>query len=577
MRLLALHVRSARAPLVSLGIPLQKGYTLVAGPQPSLAAVRDVLLALLCPRRALETFVAHGDPSGGKTGRAVLTFRVGADTYRIAADLGRGRLALARHEPPGERFLRVASGPEEVERRLTELGRPDQEVLERLCVLAVPTLAPEPRPVAAPVEPAPPVASVFEAPPELERPGGSADEESREGLAATVEGLAATVAELELEEKRLAEEVQRYAPLLELGEDVDSLLERYRAAREESGRGLASIDRMRRDLLEEHGRLMGLPSAQRPWIWLGSGLAATGGLAGYFFDPFVGLLGVIGIGTVYVALSTGARARRRLGQLEARLAALRVREGTIERRLDEEAPRVRELMEGLGLKETEELGATWARARELSTRLEEMRSSLERARLELAEARGADPEAGDADAEADPDADAMPEETDDTIVDLPIRVEADARALGGPEGPPEEPLSVDLLVDAVARWTRRSPEELWAEIRTSLPLYLPALTGGRQGHPEAEGSELTRPGGLRDLPERERQHAEAAFQLALFERLASLYKLPLLVGPLVRPQREAVRGLARALARLASVAQVLQLSPEAEPWCEFSDRLYRID
>jgi hypothetical protein len=570
MRLLALHVRSVRAPLVSLGIPIQKGYTLVAGSQSSLVAVRDVLLALLCPRRALETFVAHGDPSGADAGRAVLTFRVGADTYRIAADLGRGRLALARHEPPGERFLRVASGPEEVERRLSELGRPDQEVLERLCVLAVPAPAREPGGVVAATEPPPPVVSVSQAPPQLERPGGSPDEERRERLAATV-------AEFELEEKRLGEEVQRYAPLLEQGEDVDSLLQRYRAAREESGRGLASIDRMRRDLLEEHARLIGLPSAQRPWIWLGSGLAATGGLAGYLFDPFVGLLGVIGIGTVYVALSTSARARRRLGQLEARLAALRVREGAIERRLDEEAPEVRELMEVLGLKDEEELGATWARARELSIRLEEVRSSLERARLELAEVRGADPEPGKPDGEGESGGDPTLEEADDTIVDLPVRVETDASALGGPEGPPEEPLSVDLLVDAVARWTRRSPEEIWAEIRTSLPLYLPALTGGREGQPDAGGSELTRPGGLRDLPERERQHAEAAFQLALFERLASLYKLPLLVGPLVRPEGEAVRGLARALARLASVAQVVHLSPEAELWCEFSDRLFRID
>jgi hypothetical protein len=64
-----------------------------------------------------------------------------------------------------------------------------------------------------------------------------------------------------------------------------------------------------------------------------------------------------------------------------------------------------------------------------------------------------------------------------------------------------------------------------------------------------------------------------AVQLALLEALATDRRVPLLVGPDLPARGDAEkRALARALRRLASVVQVVQLSGDDGPWAEHATK-----
>ena len=176
MRLHALHVQGLRAPPGSGTVRIDGGYTLGVGPEPSLVGVRDLLLSLLCPEQAIEELSRLRDPSAGRPARAVLTFRAAASVYRIAADLDRERVVLARHDPEAQGFVRIAAGATEVETGLLELGRPDSEGVRRLSLLCCPTERSNSRRGEGPLPGAAVEQPGARAPPELPRQESAPDE-----------------------------------------------------------------------------------------------------------------------------------------------------------------------------------------------------------------------------------------------------------------------------------------------------------------------------------------------------------------------------------------------------------------
>jgi hypothetical protein len=540
MRLHALHVRGLRAPPGAQGIPLRGAYSLVTGQAASLDALLEVLVALLRPERALRTLAELEDPASEEKARAVLTFRAGSEVYRAAADPERERLILARHEEAEDRFVRVATGPEEVDRALVELGRPVGDLFERLCVVSRKPAA------SAALAPAP------------ERPPAAASTTTRERAAART-APRGELEELEAEERRLMKELERFAPLLAAGDELESRLQRYRALRADCERGLVAVERTRREALEQQARLEKVPATQTPWLWVGAFLTVAGGAGAYLADPLVGAVAALGIVTLLTALFISRRARRRVGRLEARLAALRVREGSLQQRLEEEAPHVRELVLALGLEEVDELEGAAARARELSLRLEEVHRLLEDAR-----GSGAAP-SFEPIAEADPD----PADTAPTLVATVLP--ADDR---------EDRFEAERLIDGVAGWTDRALSDVCDDIRSCLAPYLNAVARSLGGEPrsdEAAIASLLSPGGTLALDSEDRFRVVLAIRLALLERLAPEHRLPLLVGPLPAASEGGRSHLGRAFARVGSVTQVIQFAGSDEPWRALTTNLHAVD
>jgi hypothetical protein len=540
MRLHALHVRGLSAPPGAQGIPLRGAYSLVTGRARSLDALLEVLLALLRPERALRTLTALEDPRADENARAVLTFRAGAQVYRAAADPERERLILARHDEAEDRFVRVATGSQEVDRALVELGRPRGDLFERLCVVSRGPDAPPASAVVAEGRAAPRPPTIGERAADRAAPRGEVDE-------------------FEAEERRLMKELERFAPLLAAGDELESRLQRYRALRADCERGLVAVERTRREALEQQSRLEKVPATQTRWLWLGALLTIAGGAGGYLVDPLVGSVAAVGIATLVTALLITRSSRRRVGRLEARLAALRVREGSLQQRLEEEAPHVRELVLALGLEEVDELEGAAASARQLSLRLEEVHRLLE-------DARGSgSPPSFEPLAEVEPD----PADTAPTLV-----------ASIPPPPDEEDRFEAERLIDGVAGWTDRASSDVCDEIRSCLPLYLNAVArslGGELPVDEAGIGSLLSPGGTLALDSEDRFRVTLAIRLALLERLAPDHRLPLLVGPLPAASESGRSNLGRAFARVASVTQVVQFAEVDEPWRELTTNLHAID
>ena len=112
--------------------------------------------------------------------------------------------------------------------------------------------------------------------------------------------------------------------------------------RDASGRELAALQQSRRELLAERGRLETTTPSPAPWIFLGLALVAYGAVGAFFIDPLLWVLGGLGLLAIGIALGARGRGRHRLSGIDARLSALRLRERTIERRLEsEEGPETR--------------------------------------------------------------------------------------------------------------------------------------------------------------------------------------------------------------------------------------------
>jgi hypothetical protein len=135
------------------------------------------------------------------------------------------------------------------------------------------------------------------------------------------------------------------------------------------------------------------------------------------------------------------------------------------------------------------------------------------------------------------------------------------------------------LLAASAHVLGRSEAEVRARLGPVLPVYVRALTAGAFTNARASGSDWVLRGAARDeqpfaaLPDRERELVMLAVQLALLEALASDRRVPLLVGPDLPARGDGEkRALARALRRLSSVVQVVQLAGDDGPWSEHATK-----
>ncbi len=612
MRLHALHLRGLDPPRGTQRIQFPSGYSLVVGSSTALGGLRDVILALLYPERALGELAARRDPEASEAARAVLRVQVGSEVYQIGADVDAQRLALACFDPEAKRFARITTQPTEAGERLRELGRPDRSILETLGFLGVDggsrvpdsttremgdsTLSPR-----RPAEPAsdreegarsdssnPPERSAVSgerqlspSKPSAGEPGESSPQPSHaEPPSVQASNPGERVLELEREEKRLEAEIRKYAVLTEADEDLELRIEQYRTLREDCTRQFTALDHTRQSLLSERIRLLRVPSLQVPWVWIGLGLGAAGATASFFVEPWMGLFGVVGVAMAAVASLLTRRALRRLRRLEARIAALRVRERTLERRFEESASPVRTPLVALELEGVDELADALRLMRNLSTRLEEVRRELEEARLALTE--------------PPPDIRSKDAPSPETPAPPPVQKVSEPPKSAAPQ-PEEEstPLArarvagdgPEWMLEAAARWSGRDATELRAELRPILPLYLRAVSGGRLRDMVAVGADLwgivQEEGGAvptHVLPEQEKLQVDAAFHLALLERLSSSHRLPLIVGLAAADSFPGDRaGLARALARLGRVIQVVQLAETAEPWEAFAGQSHTLD
>jgi hypothetical protein len=268
-------------------------------------------------------------------------------------------------------------------------------------------------------------------------------------------------------------------------------------------------------------------------------------------------------------------ARRRLGVIDARLVGLRVKENSLASPLPDDLQQLERLAaeHAASLDELRRWVADYRRLErrgvDLRAELEQTRRELTPERLRLLEefeaARGAPRPA----AAARPRAAEPPAERDGIAVDR-------AASQGVP---PEQ------LLALAAAGARRSHAEVRELLGPVLPLYLRALTHGRCSQLlwlEEDDWYVERSDGGRRLPLRtlepaERTRVSLALRLALLEVLAPSLRVPLLVGPAAElGGEEDALPLARALARLGSVLQVIHFCVEAGPFAGQARAVHRL-
>ena len=389
MRIHGIHFRGIRAPQGEHRIAFDPGYNVVvASDALDAAALVRLIELLLYPRENLGTlseFAADADA------RAELSFSLG-DTYRVILDFSRGRFVLAQQDPASDRYQRVSTDPVQICLVLREAGLPAQEDFAILQLLAARGREPEPEPPrvstpATPVTPlvTPPVPALpsrHPAPEPMAAPvlDGQREEARLQERGRILRRARERLLVLEREEKLVAGELERRAPLADAVPELDAQLERYQEASHVRAEGHAALEATRKRLIEERVRLGAAPVRQRPVMGLGITLAGAATVAGALVAPALYLIALAGVGVALSGLLVTRRSRRQSGQAEARLAALRVREGSLERRFEAETAPLRVLLESLGLSSVEELQREAADFRGLLGRVEAVRRDLEEAR-----------------------------------------------------------------------------------------------------------------------------------------------------------------------------------------------------
>jgi hypothetical protein len=327
-------------------------------------------------------------------------------------------------------------------------------------------------------------------------------------------------------------------------------------------------------------------------LWIGVALSVLGTLAGLAGHTLFYLFGLLGAATTVGALFVARNARRRMGTVEACLAALRVRERAVERDFESESAPVRELMQGLGVSTLDELARHAADYRGLLARAKELEQ-------ELGETRKVFPEKADEELRhleqtlgtlaGAPD----PDEIRSALAALSDSNPASSDAVGqGPEGvsdskPAPRGLSSadtggpDEMTRAAALVTGRTDAEILKRLDPTLPVYLRALSMGsftKAHRSELDGWLLSgEPRGevvrYEELPAPQQFAVHLAFRLAILETIAPDLSIPLLVGPrLSLDVDEQKLALARALRRLGSAVQVIQIGVGEGAWGQHANR-----
>ena len=411
---------------------------------------------------------------------------------------------------------------------------------------------------------------------------------------------------LEREHKQTLAELEKNAVLGDAVEDFDARLAQFRTLAAERDEERAAIEYNRLELLAERARLRLAPRRQVVPIALGLALGAAGSAAGALGYVAGYALAAGGVLALLVALASTRISRVRLGRVETLLATLRVRERTSERRFEAEGGQIRGIMLALGVDSLEALSSAARGFAEVFERAEAQKrqlAELERrypaeARDELArlrQARGAAEGSGMVGAARDallalpaelplPQIPAEPFEAAD---EAPAEADTAVDLVEKPDDEPEpqrETPGPETLIVAAAHVLGRSESEVRARLGPVLPVYLRALSAGTFTNARAsEGGGWLLRGAARDeqpfegLPDRERELALLAAQLALLEALASDRRVPLLVGPDLPARADGERrALARAFKRLASVVQVIQVVTTSEPWAEHAGKSFAL-
>jgi hypothetical protein len=582
MRIHGLHVQGLKIPSGEHRIPFDSGYNaiLTSDAQHSRALI-ELIRSLLFASPDLEELQSWAADEDSRAPRADLSVSFGADAYRLIADLARRRLVLGRYDSGSGQFQRVSMDPAEITQCLLDAGLPGPDQFAALNVYD-PDFASEAAAQDPPEEVAEPPSEPA-ARREAGRNGGrlpQAQERVR-----TLRDARERFIRLERDAKNLEAELSRRSVLTDVVDDLDARVAQFRELLVQRAREIEAVEGQRRDLLDQRSRLRGVPAAQTSGMWLGVAIGVLGALVGHMVQPYFYALSVVGIGVALFGLGVARSARRRMGAVEARLAALRVRERSIERHFESESAPIRHLLQALELESTDELQREAADYRGALRRSSALADELDQARRDYPE-------------EAETELrnleqwtiDQLAQEEEEADDDTPVSTEPDLAAaaslsLAAPVS--DELLRVDLdglLREAVVA-SGQTERELQDRLGPVLPLYLRALSGGaytQARYREIEGWAF-RPEGaegqllFEELPAQDRARVALACRLALLEILAPAVRIPLLVGAgtvLLEPDEQV--ALARALRRLGGALQVLHFVTAEDPWTEFAGTAHQL-
>lgn len=564
MRIHGVHLQGLRSPGGRAQFNLDPGYNaIVCGSSDQSAGLGTLLRALLFPHQELGPYADWIDPDAAAPARAGVALSLGGQAYRLIVDFPGERLLLGRYDRAAEGYERVSTDAAEIERYLCEAHMaPRDQFLPLYWHGRFQAHAP-----------------ATDAGVEAERAGLERLLETAEQARRLQRELEPRRRQLEQARRRLRdlgrkqkEEIQELRARAALGMALDDLEEhvrRFEGTAEKRAAEDRASERARKQLLAERARLRLVPETQRSWMWLGLALGGAGGLAGALVHPAFNLAGLLGLALVSMALLVVRGSRRRVGAIEARLAALRVRERATERQFESEAGPVLELLEVLGLEGTEQLLEAAERYRMLLEQVERQKEELELARREFPESATAELqelEARLAEARSAPD---------------PNELRARIAQLDHPDDEPPTLTQIDpgaasigAAESAAARLAGRSIEEIRQLQSPVLPLYLGSLTHGavsevRSARGDWRVSGRGHPGeiSITQLPADLRARVALALRLALLEGLAATRRFPfVLMADELSLDVEAETALARALRRLSAVSQVLVIASGGEPW-----------
>jgi hypothetical protein len=540
--------------------------------------------ALLQPDRELAGL---GTWSPGPDARIACWLASRGEAFVLAVDPAQQRLVLRRRDAASDSYCTQAADPAEIAAFFSERCWPHRLDFERLRTWGVApaeawpepgadedTLRTEPSLVSSEARP-----ELLRIQVELERARSEAAEraarmERRDVLRAHGQRLA----ELERELAAARAELEEHSPLAALSEGLDQRMDAFRAAQQTRDSDRQEIQTARRTLLGERALLRAARDRRRaPLAFglaafaLGSALAALGEWLG---------LAAAGLGAVLAgtALVQRRRARRRLGRIEAVLAAQRVRERTAEQRFESETEPLRAALSALDLQGIDQLRGALDAYQGLGKRVADLETAHARARGAPADA-AAELERLEQEL-AGPDPAERVRQLEQLAANL-VRTRAARPAAPIPvaTAEPEE------LVAAAARGTGLGADELRGRLAAALPLYLSALCAGELTHARhrpSEGWVLRGPArrGARfpDLPPDLAARVGLAFQLALAERTAAERPAPFLIGPdLAALEPDETRSLGRALRRLAGFVQVIRIGPPDPAWAAHADCVARVE
>lgn len=598
---------------------LDPGYNVLIAPDAETGAgIVGVLRSLLYPSVELGEASDWVDDPPTEPARAALALSSGNEAYRLVVDFTRSRMVLGRLNRETGKYDRVTTKPLEIEGHLRQAGLPERESLLDLqwCGLNNhPEFGGDEAPtfesVRAPGDPATQPIAVAE----VEAPPSSSPPEESVARAAELRQGRQLLAELEENLALNRGQLEPYASLAdapaELSDSLQGFRDLVRKREDERGR----IERSRHELLEERSRLRQVPSSQGSWMWLGVTLAGAASLAAALFHPFFYFLAAVGIGLAVTAIGVAQSSRRRMGYVEARLAALRVRERSVERQFESEGVTIRTMMQEQRCESVDQLEQALDAYRSLVGTREKLERQIEEARsafppeheTELSELesrlRASWPAANGPSGEvirAAPAASGERIEADEALLPATASPEIDSEDAvesrpaplleAGPADDERDSEAdrdtdsglADRLVAAAAACAGRTDDELRALAGSSVTPYLRSLLGGAYEQllyrPDT-GWVLHAPGGaqsspLSALPARQRYLACLALRLALCETLGSSCQAPVVVGPdLPELDERETQALARALRRVGSVTQVLQVAFEAGAWSERAARV----